>query len=849
MGVTGMEQLLSGVVAQSMLHQDTALPHVVYASSYDALHFRDIDKHMNQKLSSSKNAKAGNEDSSLGSVMPHMPKRPAHGLHGVSRLIDEIIASSYYALHNIPSVGLRFDAVYGPRGFGVPSTSVPIFHADRIKRTKRGVSPDVDLAETAVRNVYTRWSTDVKAKLEKEEAEWAEENEEEKEEEGEEAERRLSEVESQRMTLIENAGMTHLAHEHRDFVYVEDAVGAIITAMQYKSVNNSPTTFNIGSGEVSNLAKLADEMQELVDVEYKKVSSKNMLDVEQSSAARAAIKSSNEYLKWSAATPMKEGAARLLAWHMDRALPFFPPSTDNESVDYSKSLSEIKEQEDDGEMPMNIPLDGEKILNRRGLSSCSPTDDLTCLRELHTSYPCASECSTQTCTPSVFDDVLDITHEVTEGCEVVMYTMALGYDVEQMGLETEYSDGEEQEEWLETTVCTIAFVPSESSLVRNVIAQIPANSLSKRNIPPDSDYATKVKALSGRIAHKGWALILVGGTVESLTAEDMYTVKLSPARLFHNEVRKAMFVDENFSHTPFPEDVQFLASETSRGVLKKRTVKGPDAKGRETKYKLPEEPQRRAVLLVSPMRKIPEADGDKMPLVEITAKMMEDVGLDPNEGESAEIEVQRKFYTLARSLINSMDLRSLQSVQQNKLEIKDFIRSKWIVHHLKLEEGHQLRCEWYREHVRWGTHLDQLSFAYIMGKRDLVRKIITQQPSDTNKELTLLQQIIRIKSDAHEWYPIFSAEGAAVAIHHSEISPEVVPLNLFDLPDNDIEKVNPNEVFDDDSTFYVRIMSDDRMLESRRTWTKWKNNRRAYITRAKEKREQEMQKRQGANQR
>ncbi|KAL7527490.1 hypothetical protein ACHAXR_001982 [Thalassiosira sp. AJA248-18] len=44
-----------------------------------------------------------------------------------------------------------------------------------------------------------------------------------------------------------------------------------------------------------------------------------------------------------------------------------------------------------------------------------------------------------------------------------------------------------------------------------------------------------------------------------------------------------------------------------------------------------------------------------------------------------------------------MDLRSLGSVAQQRIEIKDFIRSRWIAHHLKLEEGHQLRCDWYRE--------------------------------------------------------------------------------------------------------------------------------------------------------
>jgi len=625
------------------------------------------------------------------------------------------------------------------------------------------------------------------------------------------------------------------------YIYItSDAVGAIITAMQYNPVDGSPTTFNIGSGEMSNLASLADGIQELADVEFHRAPTKDVIDVEQSSAARAASLSSNDYLGWSATTSLKDGAAKLLAWHIDRALPFFPPSTDSEHVDYSSVQVLTKEQQADGELPMSIPIDGEKILNRRGLSSCS-SDDPMCLRELHTSYPCSSECSSQSCTPSIFDGVMDITHEATEDCDIVMYTMALGYDIENMEIETEYSDGSEQEEWDETTVCTIAFIPSESTLAKNVISQIPTSSLAKRDIPPNSDYDTKVKKLSGYIAHKGWALVLVDGATEPLTAEDMFMLKLSPARMFHETVRKLMFVDENFSHTPYPEDAQFLTSETSRGVLKKRTITGPDAKGNKVKYKLPEEPQRRAVLLVSPMRKIPDVDGDKMPLADVTISLMDDVGLDTSDIEPTEIRTQRQFYTQARSLINSNDLRSLTSVAQNKIEIKDFIRSKWIVHHLKLEEGHQLRCEWYREHVRWGTHLDQLSFAYVMAKRELTRKIITKQPVPPKRTdgLTILEQIIRIRSDAHEWYPIFSAEGAANAIHASDISPEVVPPNLQDLPENEVHDAKPDAYYSDDSsTYYVRIMSDERMMESRKQWMKLKNNHRKYVTRMKEKQAQ-----------
>lgn len=242
MGVTGMEQLLSGAVAQTMIppsvgsaaavadhlsESDLAKmrkPHIVYASSYDALFFRDTTARLKQN--SRRNAL---ELETLGNTSPPLPKTPSRGIHGMSRLVDEILASSYHALHNIPSIGLRFDAIYGPRGFGVPSTSVPIYHADRVRRTKRGVSPDVDLAESAVRSLYRTWTDAVNAKEEAEREEAEEEMDgydagglEENDGKGG---RRLEEA--RRYNLIEEAGWMHLAHERRDFVFVDGESAAI----------------------------------------------------------------------------------------------------------------------------------------------------------------------------------------------------------------------------------------------------------------------------------------------------------------------------------------------------------------------------------------------------------------------------------------------------------------------------------------------------------------------------------------------------------------------------------------------------------------------------------------------
>ena len=82
----------------------------------------------------------------------------------------------------------------------------------------------------------------------------------------------------------------------------------------------------------------------------------------------------------------------------------------------------------------------------------------------------------------VFDKVISIPHEATENFDEVLYTMELGYNVKEMALETKFLDGEGEEEWDETSVCTITFLPSESTLVNDVIVLVPPNLSTERGI-------------------------------------------------------------------------------------------------------------------------------------------------------------------------------------------------------------------------------------------------------------------------------------------------------------------------------------------------------------------------------
>lgn len=589
--------------------------------------------------------------------------------------------------------------------------------------------------------------------------------------------------------------------------------------MQYRAVPGSPTTFNIGSGETNTLSTFADKIEQVVSDGNQSgraaSKAKSVIDVERSNAARSASYTSNEYLGWSAKTSLKDGITKLMAWHLDRSLPSFPSSTlSDEEVDYSNNEKGVVKH-----------MDGKELLSKNKVDSCSDKDDATCLTEKHSSYPCASECSPMTCSSSIFDSVLPLVHDSTDGCYLVLYTAPLGYDLESLEVETEYSDSGTTFEYHEGSVCTIAFVPSESTLVRDVIDDLPANTLSMLDASPSDSYTTKLKKLNGHLAHKGWLLIFVDGAAQPLAPEELLIPKLAPARLFHSSVRRAMYVDEKFAHTPYPEDALFLATQTYRGVMKSRNIMGPDSKGQKTKYKLPEEPQRYAVMLVSKMREIEDSH---ISLRQVTKTMMNENGFDSDAHELKELKTQREFYERARSLINSMDLRSQSDpTYRHKLEIKDFIRSQWVVYNLKLEEGHQVRCEWYREHSRWAgsntleSGMDQLSFAYVMAKRELSRKIVTKQPLP--KELSLLEKVIKAATDAHEWHPIFSGDGSTIPLHSvTSTRAEAIPTNIADRPEFDLDKVEPETVSTDtESTYYVRIISDDVMMKARKEWAKF----------------------------
>jgi hypothetical protein len=234
MGMVGMEQLLSSVVAQTMIlpsQSSSSLakdgtkiqapppppPHVVYASSYDARYFSETSKRLNSQQhhhyhnhnhhNNTEIMLGEGEDQTITKRRKYH-SRPPRGFHGVSHLINEILATTFHGLHGISSIGLRFDAIYGPRGFGVPSNSVPLLNIHRMRKQNVGVSPDVVLAEVEVRRKYRKWMKIIKDKNNEKSSKGEDEGAEEEKDDDE-------------ISLIEESGWLHASHHPRDFVFVE----------------------------------------------------------------------------------------------------------------------------------------------------------------------------------------------------------------------------------------------------------------------------------------------------------------------------------------------------------------------------------------------------------------------------------------------------------------------------------------------------------------------------------------------------------------------------------------------------------------------------------------------------
>jgi len=163
------------------------------------------------------------------------------------------------------------------------------------------------------------------------------------------------------------------------------------------------------------------------------------------------------------------------------------------------------------------------------------------------------------------------------------------------------------------------------------------------------------------------------------------------------------------------------------------------------------------------------------------------------------------------------------------------------MHDLQSEEGRQVRCDWYAEHVHWENALDQLSFAHVMARREVERKFALDEPDDHARNAMPKHPELEGNTDAPEWHSILNYdEGDGSGVRGGGL---VVPQGVGPLVASDgLEDEEGANLLAADSSgsedgigsdLYVRIMSDQIMLMMRKIWAENQKRKRVASERAK----------------
>jgi nucleoside-diphosphate-sugar epimerase len=697
-------------------------------------------------------------------------------VHTMGRQMDEVMADFYYQQHGVTSIGLRLpNGVYGP--WSHPESDLYQLFDQAIRNvTTPSIMSDMDNVTTTT---YSTPTTNTATAIQNE---------------------------------IVTAALARSDSEDMDMVHVHDIVDATIAAMQYRPIDGKSVMFDLQSGETLSLRQVQQTVYDILDPTTSSssihIETKTKRNSNQWNEHRQFIQ---KVLGWKPSIPLLEGLTQTMAWHMDRVYPYGPP------LHPSFNITAI---------PNNIEL-GDSILQRHSIPTCNATDYVC-----HGSrpfLPCASECSTRhQCIPTIFDDLVTMIQDLTEECDIVLYTNNFDKDATDLTLQSEYVEGSKPQ------ICNLAFVRGGTELVENVINKVPDSELSRLGVEmtpentnqPEVLRAQKHDKLNGRLLYRGWILIWTQNAPDVLSTAERFLLKLSPGKLFHPDVKSAVFIHQSFGVSPRADDVLFLVHEMNRKPKKARVIKRKTRP--KAKFLIPSEPQRKAIILMSELKKQDSATSERLApeeritTYEATRFMRYSNGEEPLGKEPIEIKSQREFYDRVRATINPDNARG-PSDPLHKFELSHWVRSKWVAHDMVHEESRQLRCDWYQEHVLWGSDLDQLSFAFVMQKLELDRKLEHNEPDETaQKQLKERTEMKKLLSDTFEWHALKLPQNKLYSKYELM---QILPFDMDNTEERELlHKVDETKEDGPDMPLYVRIISDRIMAYARKWWSNQKKD-------------------------
>ncbi|KAL7554168.1 hypothetical protein ACHAWF_017757 [Thalassiosira exigua] len=468
-----------------------------------------------------------------------------------------------------------------------------------------------------------------------------------------------------------NADSTSLPYEDdiKDYVFVDDAVDAILAAMQYRppGPDPPPAVFNVGTGKGRTLREVREALtRHFPNLAGGKDQTARAAKADEPgrvpTSSYASTTRSEELLGFQARVSLEEGLAHTMAWHRDRVWP------------YGKGIGNPRTNDD-----LSI---ADSLAQSRG-ESCSPLD-YECLRGASV-FPCASECGRpERCTPSAWDDVASLSRAVTTGCDAVLYTILLDESAEQIPSATAAA-GEEASWFVGSDLpedagrrtrarCNIAFVSEESPLVRRLRAE------GEEYLDDEGDGNGGGGSLPPLLRHGFWTVLPVA-TPPSGSESWMHAFggtfaieflpKLSPGRFFAPSVKHSVYTEPTVLIEDLPGMIQ-------------RMTDGPPSSDSKT------------ILTVLARRQgcDPARRGSECPWSR------------PSHNDSLQLSAYNKINVALRGDLLGGGLDPL-------------LDTSLIAHSLQEEDSRLFRCDMYGEAAQWGASSDERAIEFIMSLHDL----------------------------------------------------------------------------------------------------------------------------------
>lgn len=643
----------------------------VFRSSYEV--YRDAgDEEEDENISSQ-------PDSISSLLLRHCDEMenifsPAN-LHGTYKRIDEILARAYAEDDSIPSVGLRIFPLYGPWDSSPVSSSSA--------STTNNAAPDASalmIAEGRGLDVFSLCERIVSLDT-------------------------MEPLIPLTKDSLSDAALKHRQNEWRhlyqrltqrhDFVFIDDAVDAVLSAVQFPMASVSttwPVLFNVGGGtttgtSITEIIHFIEQFFPRSTHEGKIESLMNRLetlfgdDVPRAKGVLANITRANYFLNYQPSVSVQEGIQKTLSWHYDRLHPYglqFVEDTINDEIEEGKGPA--------AHLTSTTNSPPESIISS-GIAGCSPLDK-ECLRGSAV-FPCVSECANRrVCLPSIYDHVIPTTLRLTMGCSAVLYTVILGKDVSTddlknanvaasstaKGFFADESGGK----------CNVAFVTEGSK----ILAQLESKKASKTSpfiqlgiwmLVPVPQVTWSLSSL----LEEDDEIISLFATVEG----QMLIPKLSPGIFFASTVEYAVYIDPNVVLT----DVNAILNLMS------------------------ERPQGGGIAGMN--------SGVAMLLLQNQPK---DTSLNSNPWNDE----KEGFIPDA---LGAQQESAYQSIQiglhgQTMLNVFNGIDLSFVVHTLQVEDARLFRCDVYAEVLQWESFRsgEAKSLEFVLGLHNLWSRLIMQ---------------------------------------------------------------------------------------------------------------------------